>query len=344
MDAEQVPALHSTEESAKPVSGQIDSPKRAGSPDRRAHKTVKHASPRASRKKGIRKGGFRSTRYLTHAEFRQAKADAYAIHVAGIEWTVFLSIRPAVELADRQKQDRVQRVLDRFGGALKRRGVPFVCMRTYEKKRAGGSLHGHALLHVPKECFDVIERLADRFDRVARKIRIEEEAEIEIHARVIGQTPDDLRRAILYSLKQHEWAGPGNDGAGSARQFYQKGDPIRGRRLAFSKHARAILAEYSTTLPTAFAATPEPIPQPIIIPIQIAEPVQLALDLDAPVIDVRALIEETRVARGLTQKEAGAMIGYGQPGYNNAIVRRHDPLSVWSRNRALEFIGHSRAA
>lgn len=343
MDAEQVPAPHPAKEPAKPVSGQTDSPKTAGSPDRRAHNTVKRPTARASRKKSIRKGGFKSTRYLTHAEFRQAKADVYALVNAGYGPTVFLSIRPAVGLTDRQKQDRVQRVLDRFGGALKRRGVPFVSMRVYEKKRGGGSLHGHALLHVPKKCFDVIERLADRFDRVARKVRIEEEAEIEIHARVIAPTPDDLRKAIFYSLKEHEWAGPGNDGAGSARLFYQKGDQIRGRRLAFSRHARAILAEYSTTLPTAFAVAPEPVPQPIIIPIH-AEPVQLALDLDAPVIDVRALIEETRVARGLTQKEAGALIGYRQPGYSNAVVRRHDPLSVWSRNRALEFIGQSRAA
>jgi hypothetical protein len=344
VDAEQVPAPHPAKEAAKPVSGQTDSPKRARSPERRAHNTVKHATTRASRKKGIRKGGFKSTRFLTHAEFRQTKADVYALVNAGYGPTVFLSIRPAVGLTDRQKQDRVQRVLDRFGGALKRRGVPFVCMRTYEKKRGGGSLHGHALLHVPKKCFEVIERLADRFDRVERKVRIEEEAEIEIHARVIGQTPDDLRKVINYALKQHRWNLPGYDGAGSARQFFQKGDPIRGRRLAFSKHARAILAEYEKTLPTAFAAAPEPVPQPIIIPIQITEPVQLALDLDAPVIDVRALVEETRVARGLTQREAGALIGYRQPGYSNAVVRRHDPLSVWSRNRALEFIGQSRAA
>lgn len=326
----QVPAPHPAKKPAKPVSGQTDSPKRAGSPDRRAHNTVRHASPRASRKKGIRKGGFKSTRYLTHAEFRQAKADAYAIHVAGFEWTTFVSIRPAVGLTDRQKQDRVQRVLDRFGGALKRRGVPFICMRTYEKKRGGGSLHGHALLHVPKECFDVIARLADRFDRVARKVRIEEEAEIEVHARIIGQTPEDLRKAILYPLKQHEWAGPGNDGAGSARLFYQKADPIKGRRLAFSKHARAILTEYSTTLPTAFAATPEPI--------QLVEPVQLALPIDAPPVDVIALVEAKRLTLQLPQHVVAHQIGgLKQSHYANAL-RRHDRFGPWRRNRALEWL------
>jgi hypothetical protein len=338
MDCNQVPATQRIKEPEKAVLGQIDSSKTRKSRDRRAHKTVKHVSSRTSRKKGIRKGGWDKTRYLTHEEFRQAQADAYAIHVAGFEWTVFISIRPEEGLTDRQKQDRIQQVLDRFCTALKRRGVPFVLMRVYEKKRGGGSLHGHALLHVPRQHFDVIERIADRFDRVARKVRIEEEAPIEIHARVIGQSPDDLRKAILYPLKQHEWAGPGNDGAGSARMFYQQGDPVRGRRIAFSRHARAILDEYRRTLPGTVSARPEAVLEPIIIPIQLAEPVQLALPIDAPPVDVIALLENKRQTLHLPQRVVAHQLGgLKQAGYAN-WVRGHDRLSPWRRNRALEWL------
>lgn len=69
-----------------------------------------------------------------------------------------------------------------------------------------------------------------------------------------------------------------------------------------------------------------------------AEPSQLLLPLEAPTFDIRAAVEAKRIEHGLTQAEAGALIGYRQPGYSNALVRRHDPLSPWARNRALAWL------
>ena len=121
-------------------------------------------------------------------------------------------------------------------------------MRTYEKKRDVGSLHGHALLYVPKEHMGIVERIADLFEPFDKK-RSREASTVEIHAEVIGKTQDDLRNAILYALKEHKWAGPGHDGAGSRRKFYEKGAPIKGRRISFSKGAKEVLSFYQASLP-----------------------------------------------------------------------------------------------
>ncbi len=90
-------------------------------------------------------------------------------------------------------------------------------------------------------------------------------------------------------------------------------------------------AAASTTAPIA-------LPDPVVAP-QI-ELVQLALfhEADAPVIDIRALVEAKRLSKGETQAEAGARIGYMQAGYSNVFVRRHDPLGTYARRRALEYV------
>lgn len=69
-----------------------------------------------------------------------------------------------------------------------------------------------------------------------------------------------------------------------------------------------------------------------------SQPAQLSLALDDAPFDIRTAVEAKRIERGLTQAEAGALIGYRQPGYSNALIRRHDPLSPWARNRALAFL------
>lgn len=337
MSNEQLLTQDNSSEAGKSLPKQSPSPHSAEPEKRRTHKVVKQAKRRHGSRKALRRsGGHKTTRYLSHEEWRDAKNAAYAIVNSGYRWTIFVSIRPPAHLSDGEKQKRIQLILARIGQALKRRGVPYIAMRIYEKP-VGGSLHGHALIYAPKEHFDVIERLADKFDRVARK-KLDTDISVETHARLIGGTQDDLRRAILYPLKEHLWAGPGYDGAGSARMFYEKGEPIRGRRIGYSIQAQAILAEYATTLPVAFSV------DPIVIPETFAEPIQLSFGQDWISYDVRALTEQARIERGMTQAEAGYVIGYRQPGYNNAVIRRHDPLSPWARNRALEFIGLRRAA
>lgn len=75
-------------------------------------------------------------------------------------------------------------------------------------------------------------------------------------------------------------------------------------------------------------------------PVQYVEPVQIALPLAAPAIDIRALVENKRREIGLSQNELAARhLGMKQAGYSNAFVRRHDSPSPWVIRRALEFVG-----
>lgn len=226
------------------------------------HNTVRRERRSRTPKKALRgTGGHRTTRYLDHAEFREAKNNAYAICNAGYRWSVFVSIRPPVELSDGEKQKRIQRTIAHIGQALKRRGLPYIYMRSYEKP-VGGSLHGHVLIWVPREHLDVIERYADRFDLSVRK-KIDTDISIQTHARLVGATPDDLSKAILYPLKEHQPAAPEYEGSGSRRRFYKKALPIRGRRIGYSTQAKAILAEYQTTLPVAVTVDPRAICPPV---------------------------------------------------------------------------------
>ncbi len=220
---------------------------------RRPSKAKRKRASKANRKRASKAkpktGGYPTTDFLSHHEWRAAKDDAYAIVNAGYRWTILLTIRPPVHLPDNEKQVLIQRRIGHIGQALKRRGChSFIYMRTYEKP-VGGSLHGHVLIYVPKEHFDVIERYADRFDRVRRK-KLPDDISVETHAVLIGGSPDDLRAAIRYPLKEHQRAGPGYEGPGSDRMFYEKGEPITGRRIGFSRDAEAILAAYKARLST----------------------------------------------------------------------------------------------
>ena len=80
-------------------------------------------------------------------------------------------------------------------------------------------MHGHSLIYVLKNNFDVIERMFDVFDKRQIGFKEIEDRDVAMQAAAIGGTLDDLRNAILYALKQHRWGGPGFDGAGSRRRF-----------------------------------------------------------------------------------------------------------------------------
>jgi hypothetical protein len=199
-----------------------------------------------SARRGAKHSGWPETCYLDHAEFKQAKSNAHMICNAGYRWSIFVSLVPPDHLPDADKLRWIRRKLGRLGQALERRGQPYISQTTLEKKR-GGKLHGHALIFVLKENFDMIERHADKFERVASK-KLGGEISVEFHAEVIGATPDDLRNVILYSLKQHLFAGEFE----KARKFWiAKGDPIKGSRLSYSKTALAILAKEKAKLPGA---------------------------------------------------------------------------------------------
>lgn len=327
------------------LNDQSDRPEAASRQTAAIHSTVKqpirsdtHRKVRKAARKALRrKGGWPSSRYLTHEQFRTLKADSLRI-ASQYRWSIFVSIRPPAHLSDGDKKKRVNKRLADLGQALERRGQPFIALKVFEKN-AGGSLHGHALVFVLPENLDCVTRWSDVFDRSRAFAQAREgnDNQVETHAALIGQAREDLRKAVMYAIKQHLWAGPGHDGAGSARMFWAPaGPPIAGKRYSFTKFAVAFLEAEKAKLPDAAVAAPAAAaPQ---------TPIQLFLPLVAPVIDIRSAVEAARLRRGLTQAETGAMIGYGQPGYSNTFVRRHDPLSPWARLRAIEFIRSRKAA
>lgn len=93
--------------------------------------------------------------------------------------------------------------------------------------------------------------------------------------------------------------------------------------------------------PTASAAVPndvpEPVPQTVPIDVPALHSVQLALPLEAPPMKVIELVETKRRRLGIPQHAVAARLGVRQPHYANTL-RRHDNLSAWSMNRALEFL------
>lgn len=306
------------------------------------HHARRLTAPKAqkARRKVARKGGWKTTRYLDHGQFKQGYSDALSLCRAGYSFNVFASLMPPDHIQPDAARIRwIDTKLARIGQALKRRKQPDIRFRTLEKK-IGGKLHGHAPVYVAPDNLDVIERMFDVFDK-SRVIAFDPDASdalsVPLHASLIGETEDDLQNAILYTLKQHRWAGPGRDGAGSKRRFWiEAGDPIKGQRLSLSKGARSILQTAAAKhTPAPAVDAPVAIPEPVVkTP---SPPVQLVL-IETPQIDIRSQIETTRLARGLSQRQVAAVLGMKQPHYSNAVVRRHDPLGPYARTRALEWL------
>jgi hypothetical protein len=153
---------------------------------------------------------------------------AHKLKRAGYPLNVFCTITPPRGMSDREAKRFITLKISRLGQSLERHGQPFVGMTAFEKP-IGSNLHGHSLQFIMRQNFDMIERWADRFD----KGRADEYAcSVEIHARLVT----DTNAAVEYMLKQHRWAGREIE---KRRKFYEKGEPIIGRRLSFTKAALA---------------------------------------------------------------------------------------------------------
>jgi hypothetical protein len=201
------------------------------SPIRRAD-----GSARKVRGKRARRGGWPSTKYISRALRRETLAKAGLLARAGYPFTVFVTARAPLGLTDGQAKRHVARSFARLGQALERKGHDYIGLTTYEKVR--GFLHGHALVHVRQDCMWVVKRWADRFDERPVYGPIES---VNLHARR-AESSD-----LGYVLKQRRFNGPyerpGN--------FYQKGEPIVGTRVSFTKMARVIIRSTESQQRTA---------------------------------------------------------------------------------------------
>jgi hypothetical protein len=187
-------------------------------------------SKRSKRKaKPPRRGGWPSTRYITRELCREMRAGAGLLALARYPFTVFATARAPLGLTDGQAKRHIARSFARLGQALERKGHDYIGLASYEKP-VGGLLHGHALLHVQRECLPVVKRWADRFDE--RPARPREQVEsVALHARPA------IKSDLDYVLKQRRFNGP-YERPGLP---YQRSEPFAGTRVSFTKMARLII-------------------------------------------------------------------------------------------------------
>ena len=139
--------------------------------------------------------------------------------------------RAPLGLTDSQAKRHVARSFARLGQALERKGHGYIGLNVYEKP-VNGLLHGHALLHVRRDCLSVVKRWADRFDERPPRLREQVES-VALHARPA------VRSDLAYILKQRLFNGPFE----RPSQPWQASAPFAGTRVSFTKMARLIIEE-----------------------------------------------------------------------------------------------------
>jgi hypothetical protein len=183
------------------------------------------------RARKARQGGWPSTKFISRELCHQARAGAGLLSLAGYPFTVFATARAPLGLTDGQAKRHIARSFARLGQALERKGHSYIGLVVYEKPVAG-LLHGHALLHVRRECLPIVKRWADRFDERPVGLRSQVEG-VALHARPA------IRSDLAYILKQRRFNGP-------FERFglpYERSEAFAGTRVSFTKVAHSIIRE-----------------------------------------------------------------------------------------------------
>ena len=178
--------------------------------------------------------------------------------LAGYRFTVFATARAPLGLTDGQAKRHVARSFARLGQALERKGHGYIGLTAYEKP-VGAVLHGHALVHVRRECLSVVKRWADRFDERPAK-RGEAVESVALHARPA------VNSDLAYILKQRQFNGPYE----RPSLPYQRSSPFAGTRVSFTKMARVIIEEAERRRPKSESTAPlsasNPVARPVLEP------------------------------------------------------------------------------
>jgi hypothetical protein len=214
----------------------------APQPVRRA--SGKGAQRRRKRRTKPRRGGWPLTKYISRELLRETRAKAGLLAFAGYRFTVFATARAPLGLTDSQAKRHIARSFARLGQALERNGHGYIGLNAYEKP-IGGFLHGHALVHVRRECLLVVKRWADRFDERPPK-SCEPVESVALHAR------HAVSSDLVYVLKQRRFNGP-YERPGLP---WQPSAPFAGTRVSFTKMARLIIEEAERRWPTSESPTP----------------------------------------------------------------------------------------
>jgi hypothetical protein len=198
-----------------------------------------------------RRGGWASTKCISRELYHETRANAGLLSYLSYRFTIFATARAPLGLTDGQAKRHVARSFARLGQALERDGHGYIGLNVYEKP-FNGLLHGHALLHVRRECLSVVKRWADRFDK--RPLKSCEPIEsVALHARPA------VRSDLAYILKQRLFNGP----CERPGQFWERSAPFAGTRVSFTKMARAIIDEAERPRPESERAAPQLASNPV---------------------------------------------------------------------------------
>jgi hypothetical protein len=191
-----------------------------------------------------RRGGWTSAKCISRELFHETRAKAGLLSFLGYRFTVFLTARAPLGLTDGQAKRHVTRSFARLGQALERKGHGYIGLNVYEKP-FNGLLHGHALLHVRRECLAAVKRWADRFDEHPAR-PYEQVESVALHARPA------VRSDLAYILKQRQFNGP----CERPSQPWQRSESFAGTRVSFTKMARAIIEKAERQLSKSKSAVP----------------------------------------------------------------------------------------
>jgi hypothetical protein len=375
--SEQVLTTGQVAEAGKGFSGQEVAPVSAPTGKGAGLIDVKHRSAsapptrrRKRRRKGRakrRKGGWKTTKCISHALRKDTKRKARLLLYEGYDFTDFATARGLPGQSDAKSKRHVTLMFARLGQKMERAGYLCVGLVTFEKHN--GLLHGHMSVHAPGNGRAVVRAWADRYDD--EPVQPYEYIEgVGKHARPF--VPSD----IDYQTKQHHFCGPFER---RANRFWQEGEPFAGTRVAWTKGARAITERaearhcqvvesepvevVNTEIVEVDAAPHEPGPLRVMVNTQVAEvrdtlfddlpviappersrtprrrekiaPPSLPLDYAPTVID---MLHELRCRH--TCAEIGERIGLSRQQANNADVSRFG----MSRERVRRVLELARAA
>lgn len=111
--------------------------------------TACQKSIRKRKSRGRRLSGWKRTTGLRWTEVKGIGELDHIAQAAGFPLNLFISINPEETLfTDSDRKRTCYKLEGNFASRLKRRGVPFVAIRVFEKK-TDGLLHLHLLVHVP---------------------------------------------------------------------------------------------------------------------------------------------------------------------------------------------------
>jgi DNA-binding XRE family transcriptional regulator len=241
-------------------------------------------------------------------------------------------------VSDAQGKRIISRSIAHLGQKLKCNNQEHVGVTVYEKSP---HLHAHHLVHVRPKNLELV-------------MDWREGEQGDVHVRKADWF------APIYATKQRRWMGPEIEdkiGTRQGRRPWEKGAPIAGPRLTFTKEAKTIMehraGQAALAAAIAYAKAPEP-ESPIVllaIPSEppsapVTTPVQLPLFGALP---ERRYLQPTdlrsfRQVRGYSQSEISRRIGIRDRSHIANFERGHDGLSLQRQRLVKHMMDTQRMA